>query len=1016
MKSDIVFLTETWLQEWETDVFNEIKELGYTAKLYNSNTNIQSNVRKGLAWIVKNNLLDRIRVEFQNDRISSILLNQGDESIKIIGVYLTCMGTPTSSIEFQQDLMQLEITIQKYNQLTLIVGDYNSDNTRMIHSENNLTRYKYKYEHDRLLNEFIKRANLTLLDKLFTQILPNTYKKHESAIDHIAICNHEKFNKPISVNIVMETDEIQEFQRIANSSMHTEQIINIWHENNLSDHRPLSIVLEKLLKTITEPNDKTAKNENKKRNSVKYHVREMKITRKINWNNDQQKTKYHHLLQNKLKEALLKLNGNQNDPNEIIYHTILSAMHDTAEAKTVTFYTKSNEWWDNEMAQLWLQKKKWYDMHKESQSTFTETKYVYFKKLFEIKQKEKIMLKRNQIINTANMTYNNDINVFWSNLKHYFKHDVKLCVPIRDLKDNYMSLFNEKIVKNDNSDKETAVRSENEKYSTWCYEQPPHKVCTNIIKDIINSLANNKQPGHRGVPNEALKYGACDELLILLERFLDAFINSKYIPNRFNVGKIVPIIKDIKGNTNSAENARPLTISDALDNLIELYSLKIIESDYKLSKYQYGFRKLFSCAHAVYVMKETVIYYISLGKTIYALAIDFSKAFDKINRIFLFHILKNKVHTNPRIWLALYKYYNATKAFVQTDDEYSETFNTSTGVKQGGPISPLLFAIYVDEMLIEISKIPGICRIGDEITGVLAYADDTMILAENVEAMNNAIKVVENYCQEFEIKINEAKSQLIVFGNKKKTRANENEIKINNKVIEKVDQIKYLGVHISNDLSSKVHVENRKDKFRRSLYGLKGMGINDSKLYTTVKGYLIKTYALPVLSYGLECTQLSYTQIKSITTYMSTITKKVLQVNPRSHTTELMYALKIEPLDRFIIRRKIGFALALLNNEVTSKILNNMSNHLKSLNCNKSLTKEYFMLIQDESYNYDMMADKLNKLKRTIEKDNNSNVENDLVIEIRWLLNNPTAENWLKLHEIIMPKALQTLNEQDKES
>ena len=61
------------------------------------------------------------------------------------------------------------------------------------------------------------------------------------------------------------------------------------------------------------------------------------------------------------------------------------------------------------------------------------------------------------------------------------------------------------------------------------------------------------------------------------------------------------------------------------------------------------------------------------------------------------------------------------------------------------------------------------------------------------------------------------------------------------------------------------------------------------------------------------------------------------------------------------------------------------------------------------------MAEKLNMLKITMEKDNNTNVQNDLVIEIRWLLNNPTAENWLKLHEIIMPKALQTLNEQNKE-
>ena len=120
-------------------------------------------------------------------------------------------------------------------------------------------------------------------------------------------------------------------------------------------------------------------------------------------------------------------------------------------------------------------------------------------------------------------------------------------------------------------------------------------------------------------------------------------------------------------------------------------------------------------------------------------------------------------------------------------------------------------------------------------------------------------------------------------------------------------------------------------------------------------------------------------------------------------------------MDRLIVRRKLGFALALLNIEVTSKIVNNMSNHLKSNNCSKSLTKEYFMLIQDETYNYETMADKLNKLKILIEKDNNLNVESDIVIEIRWLLNNPTAENWIKLHEIIIPKALQTLNEQNKE-
>ena len=83
-------------------------------------------------------------------------------------------------------------------------------------------------------------------------------------------------------------------------------------------------------------------------------------------------------------------------------------------------------------------------------------------------------------------------------------------------------------------------------------------------------------------------------------------------------------------------------------------------------------------------------------------AIDASKAFDKVDRQYLWLKLKDK--TNPHILASLISYYADSMAIVQNDGEYLDIFKTTIGVKQGGPLSPRLFAIYVEGLINQIEK------------------------------------------------------------------------------------------------------------------------------------------------------------------------------------------------------------------------------------------------------------------------------------------------------------------------
>ena len=164
---------------------------------------------------------------------------------------------------------------------------------------------------------------------------------------------------------------------------------------------------------------------------------------------------------------------------------------------------------------------------------------------------------------------------------------------------------------------------------------------------------------------------------------------------------------------------------------------------------------------------------------------------------------------------SLKEYYNTSQAIVRNSEEESDLFKTTIGVKQGGPLSPLLFAMYVDDLIERVEKMNTGPRLGELILDIILYADDILLIASSKEELQKKIDIVSQYGREFEIKFNPDKTFYLEFGGKNKKQAtfaqsNNEVIMMDKQTVKKVDQFKYLGVIITTNLRSDEHLLTRR--------------------------------------------------------------------------------------------------------------------------------------------------------------------------------------------------------------
>jgi len=92
----------------------------------------------------------------------------------------------------------------------------------------------------------------------------------------------------------------------------------------------------------------------------------------------------------------------------------------------------------------------------------------------------------------------------------------------------------------------------------------------------------------------------------------------------------------------------------------------------------------------------------------------------------------------------------------------STYFQALNGVKQGGVVSPVLFCIYIDDLLKRLSASGVGCCLGSNFVSALTYADDIVLVAPTRFAMRKMIVISDMYVLQYDIIFNAQKSKFLV--------------------------------------------------------------------------------------------------------------------------------------------------------------------------------------------------------------------------------------------------------------
>ena len=92
--------------------------------------------------------------------------------------------------------------------------------------------------------------------------------------------------------------------------------------------------------------------------------------------------------------------------------------------------------------------------------------------------------------------------------------------------------------------------------------------------------------------------------------------------------------------------------------------------------------------------------------------------------------------------------YEEQTCWVELGGKRSATFGVTNGTRQGSVLSPLLFSVYLDDLLVQLRQLQLGCSIGGYWYGACGYADDLILLAPNREVLQKMLNVCQSYAVE----------------------------------------------------------------------------------------------------------------------------------------------------------------------------------------------------------------------------------------------------------------------------
>lgn len=364
------------------------------------------------------------------------------------------------------------------------------------------------------------------------------------------------------------------------------------------------------------------------------------------------------------------------------------------------------------------------------------------------------------------------------------------------------------------------------------------------MESILNSFHNNKTPGNDGLNMELFKYAPL-EIKHRLLHIINLCWTTFQIPDEWKEAVVTPIFK--KGDRWNCNNYRGISILNAAYKVYAKIICRRLNtiSEYKLREEQCGFRKGRSCSDCVYVAQQIIQKRREFNLPTYMMFVDYEKAFDRVKRDKLWEIMYDKCYPIHLIRV-IQSMYNNTEILINNITETSTKAKVNQGVKQGCPLSPALFNLYIDAAIEEWQRNLKIgLKINNLFINTMLFADDQIIFAMSESDLQRSVYKLQTCMINYNLKISNRKTKTMAFLGPDHLRC---KIVINKEIIEQVSSFKYLGCTIT--YLKEQDVDIKINRFQ----GMCGTIIRTLKNKTLPETQLkfYKTLAVPLLTYGCE--------------------------------------------------------------------------------------------------------------------------------------------------------------------
>ena len=274
------------------------------------------------------------------------------------------------------------------------------------------------------------------------------------------------------------------------------------------------------------------------------------------------------------------------------------------------------------------------------------------------------------------------------------------------------------------------------------------------IAKCVRKLKNNKTGGSDGIVGELLKYGGSG-MVDLLEQLFSVIWQEEIVPRQWRDGLIVNIFK--KGDREDPGNYRGITLLSVVGKvfckILNNRLVQCLDKEGALHEGQAGFRLNRGCMDNVYTLNEIVQGRLRENKKTYAFFLDIQKAYDTVWHDGLWYKLWD-MGVKGRMWRVIKKMYMSSRSAVLLEGEKSDSFNVDQGVAQGCSLSPILFSVFINDLLKEVEQAElGIQLSSGKTFGGMLFADDFVGVSDSKENLQKLIDVVYSYCSKWLLEV-----------------------------------------------------------------------------------------------------------------------------------------------------------------------------------------------------------------------------------------------------------------------